>query len=81
MSLSPGAEIACTALSAFALSTFCANAQILTFDQAKQRADRRDAFVQTVVVLLRGKGCQPKDEQRGLALQSASISEAPWERT
>lgn len=50
MSLS-SLKIIFTALAALAVSTFSASAQILTFDQAKQRADQGDAFAQAVVAL------------------------------
>ena len=39
------------ALFALATSAFCANAQVLTFEEAKQRADQGDAFAQAVVAL------------------------------
>jgi TPR repeat protein len=94
-----------------ALSTASAQAQVLSFDQAKQRADAGDAFAQAVVALhyqlgwntqknpqlaakyaiasaeaghplgqfrlgalLRAGEGAPKDEQQGLALQSASFN-------
>ena len=38
-------------LAALATSVFCASAQVLTFDQAKQRADQGDAYAQAVVAL------------------------------
>ncbi len=94
-----------------ALSTASAQAQVLTFDQAKQRADAGDAFGQAVVALhyqlgwytqknpqlaakyaiasaeagqslgqfrlgalLRAGEGVPKDEEQGLALQSAAFN-------
>lgn len=38
-------------LAVLAMSAFSASAQVLTFDQAKQRADQGDAFAQAVVAL------------------------------
>jgi len=39
------------ALFALATSAFCASAQVLTFEEAKQRADQGDAYAQAVVAL------------------------------
>lgn len=106
----PATKATCTAIAALAVSALCANAQVLTFDQAKQRADQGDAFAQAVVAfhyqigwnteknpelavkyalasanarnplgvfrlgsLLRAGDGVPKDEQKGLSLQSASF--------
>lgn len=49
MKFSPGTKAICTAIAALALSSFCASAQVLTFEEAKQRADQGDPFAQAVV--------------------------------
>jgi uncharacterized caspase-like protein len=111
MKFSPGTKAICIAIAALAVSTIYASAQVLTFEEAKQRADQGDAFAQAVVALhyqlgwntqknpelaakyaiasaeaghplgqfrlgalLRAGEGVPKDEQQGLALQSASFN-------
>lgn len=51
MNFSPGAKVICAALAVFGLSAFDTSAQVLAFDQAKQRADQGDAFAQAIVAL------------------------------
>jgi len=51
MNFYPIARALFIALLALATSAFCASAQVLSFDQARQRADNGDAFAQAVVAL------------------------------
>ncbi|NQW49505.1 MAG: caspase family protein [Planctomycetes bacterium] len=111
MKFFPETKAICTAIVALATSAFCASAQVLSFDQAKQRADQGDAFAQAVVALhyqlgwntqknpdlaakyaiasanagnplgqfrlgalMRAGEGVSKEEQKGLALQSASFN-------
>lgn len=51
MSPSPRSKIICAAVVALAVSALSASAQVVTFNEAKQRADQGDAFAQAVVAL------------------------------
>lgn len=49
MKFSPATKAICAAIVTLAVSNFCASAQVLAFEEAKQRADQGDAFAQAVV--------------------------------
>lgn len=68
MNFSLATKAICTAIVALAVSTFCASAQVLSFDQAKQRADQGDAFAQAVVAMHYQLGW---DTQKNLQLAAA----------
>ena len=67
------AKVIGSALLVLATSAFCASAQILTFEEAKHRADAGDAYAQAVVSIHYSLGWQiPKDVVRALEYAMAS---------
>lgn len=73
MNLAPRAKVVSNTLIGFALSAIFASAQVLSFDQAKQRADQGDAFAQAVVALHYQLGWNTQ-KNPGLAAEYAAAS-------
>lgn len=74
MKFSSKTNAICTAIVALAVSTLCAtSAQVLTFEEAKERADAGDAYAQAVVSIHYSLGwLAPKDVDRALEYAMAS---------
>lgn len=69
----PATKAICTGIVALAVSAFSASAQVLTFEEAKHRADAGDAYAQAVVSIHYSLGWQiPKDVDRALEYAMAS---------